>query len=309
MNTTKGKTTKRLLSALAASFALFAFAERAQAQEILLTGPLAGAPAVRKLRLYRQARFEIAPAVSFTLLDEYQRTIFLGARLNYNITDWLGVGVFGAYGGLIRIPTALSEHIQDVNVDRRRIAAQNFADGTGPGYDETLTGRLTRVNLGQDFKKQLGGMDWFIAPQLTIVPFRGKIALFQSIYLDTDLYFFGGPAFVNLVERRECNREQAGAAMSDCGDARYFNRVSRLAIAPTFGLGLNFYINKWSALGFEWRGLPFAWNTAGFDTAGGGKDQQFPDNSLSSADQRFKFNQMLTLSFNIYLPTQFRISE
>jgi hypothetical protein len=297
MNTTKGKTTKRLLAALVASFALFAFAERAQAQEILLTGPLAGAPAVRKLRLYRQARFEIAPAVSFTLLDEYQRTIFLGARLNYNITDWLGIGVFGAYGGLIRIPTSLSDHIQQVNSQRRQDA--------GADYPETLTGRLTRVNLGQDFKKQLAGMDWFIAPQLTLVPFRGKIALFQSIYLDTDLYFFGGPAFVSLLERKDCDKTSAGS----CGQTQFFNRVNRLAIAPTFGLGLNFYVNKWSAIGFEWRGLPFAWNQAGFDTAGGGKDQKFPDNSISSADQRFKFNQMLTLSYNIYLPTQFRVSE
>ena len=31
------------------------------AQEIQLTGPLAGAPAVRKLRLYREGRFEVAP--------------------------------------------------------------------------------------------------------------------------------------------------------------------------------------------------------------------------------------------------------
>ena len=45
----------------------------AQAQEIQLTGPLAGAPPARHLRLYRQGRFEIAPTVSFTLLDEYRR--------------------------------------------------------------------------------------------------------------------------------------------------------------------------------------------------------------------------------------------
>jgi hypothetical protein len=301
MNTTKGKTTRRLLSALAASFALFAFAERAEAQEILLTGPLAGAPAVRKLRLHRQGRFEIAPAVSFTLLDEYQRTIFVGGRLNYNLTDWLGIGVFGAYGG-IRIPTALSDHIQEVNAQRRADAAAN-----GQDYTKTLTGRLTGVNLGNDFKKQLGGMDWFIAPQLTLVPFRGKIALFQSIYLDTDLYLFGGPAFVNLLERKDCDHTKG----QDCTAASSFNRGNRMAIAPTFGLGLNFFPRglEWGAVGFEWRALPFAWNTAGFDTAGTGKDNKFPDNSITSDDQRFKFNQMLTVSFSFYLPTKVRISE
>jgi hypothetical protein len=290
MNTTTGKAPKRLISVLAAGFALFAFTERAEAQEILLTGPLAGAPAVRKLRLYRQNRFEFAPAVSFTLLDEYQRTILLGARLTYNITDWIGIGAWGAYGGLIRIPTSLTEHIQDVNEDRRAL----------DGYETSTTGRLVRVNLGTDLEEQLGAIDWVIAPQITAVPFRGKIALFQSIYIDTDLYFFGGPAFVSLQERVNCD---------PCGLPQTFERESRMAIAPTFGLGLTFYVNKWSALGFEWRGLPFSWNTGGFDTAGGGKDDEFPDDAINEADQRFRFNQLLTISYNFYLPTQYRVSE
>jgi len=290
MNTTTGKAPKRLISVLAAGFALFAFTERAEAQEILLTGPLAGAPAVRKLRLYRQSRFEFAPAVSFTLLDEYQRTILLGARLTYNITDWLGIGAWGAYGGLIQIPTSLTEHIQEVNEERR-------AD---PAYPTSTTGRLVRVNLGTDLEEQLGSIDWVVSPQLTVVPFRGKIALFQSIYIDTDLYFFGGPAFVGLQERANCEQ---------CGDPATFERESRMAIAPTFGLGLSFYINKWSALGFEWRGLPFALNNGGFDTAGGGKDDEFPDDSISEADRRFRLTQMLTISYNIYLPTQYKVSE
>ena len=76
------------------------FRARAKAQEIQLTGPLTGAPAVRQLRLYREGRFEIAPSVSFTLLDEYRRTIFLGGRLAYNIKDWLAIGVWGAFGAV-----------------------------------------------------------------------------------------------------------------------------------------------------------------------------------------------------------------
>ena len=291
MKTTKGKTTKRFLAALTASFALLAAGEYAQAQELQLTGPLAGAPAVRKLRLRRQARFEIAPTASFTLLDEYNRTILFGARLNYNFTDWLGIGAWGAFGA-IQTPTALTDHIQEVNVARRAMY--------GDGYPDSVPGRLTAVNLSADFPEQIAQINWVFAPQITLVPFRGKIALFQSIYVDTDLSVFGGPAFVGLTERPECE---------SCSTAQSFERVSRMAIAPTFGLGLSFYVNKWSAIGLEWRGLPFAWNTGGFDTAGGGQDEAFPDNKITSADQRFRFNQMLSVSYNIYLPTQFRISE
>ena len=291
MNTTKAKITKCVLSVLMAGAALLAAPERASAQEILLTGPLAGASSVRHLRLYREGRFEFAPAVTFTLLDEYQRTILLGARLTYNFTDWLGIGVWGAYGGALQLPTHLTDEVQKVNQVRKSTELSTSTNN-----------RLTAVNLGQNFEDQLAGMDWVLAPQITLVPFRGKIALFQSIYVDTDLYFFGGPAIVGLKERGDC---EAGT----CNTPASFERASRIAVAPTFGLGLSFYLSKWSALGFEWRGLPFSWNTGGFDTAGGGKDENFPDNAISSADRRFHFNQMLTVSFNVYLPTQYRVSE
>jgi hypothetical protein len=285
---------KRLWSVLAAALVLFAITGRAQAQEIQLTGPLAGAPAVRKLRLHRQGRVEFDPAVSFTLLDEYQRTILLGARLQYNFTDWLAFGAWGALGSVIRIPTYLSDQIQDVNAKRRAADPNTAQNPQGASLDR----RLTAVNVGPDFKKQLGGIDWVVAPQLTAVPFRGKLALFQSIYLDTDLYISGGAAFVGLTERKNC---------TSC--AGVFDTAKRVAIAPTFALGLTFYINKWSALGFDYRLLPFSWNTGGFDTAGGGKDNKFPDNKIDSADRQFNLNQMLTVSYNIYLPFQYRVSE
>jgi hypothetical protein len=290
--------TKRLLTAVTAGLALLGLTERSQAQELYLTGPLAGAPAVRKLRLYRQTRFEFAPAVSFTLLDEYQRTILLGARLQFNITDWLAIGGWGGWGGL-RLPTALTDNIQAVNKQRQGQQAACAADPAGAGCNGVnLNRRLTEVNLGKNLEDQLGGMDWVAAPQITLTPFRGKLALFQSIYMDTDLYIAGGPAFVGLKERKNCN---------PC--AGQFATASRTAIAPTVAVGLSFYMNKWSALGFEYRVLPFAWNIGGFDTAGGGKDNAFPDNKITEADQRFRFNQMMTLSFNVYLPTQYKVSE
>jgi len=292
--------TKRLLTALTAGLALLGLTEHAQAQELYLTGPLAGAPAVRKLRLYRQTRFEIAPAVSFTLLDEYQRTILLGARLQFNFTDWLAIGGWGAFGGAIRLPTALTDNIQKVNADRHTAVA-NCDSGATPAANcqgTYLTKRLTDVNMGTDLKKQLGGIDWVVAPQLTLTPFRGKLALFQSIYLDTDLYISAGPAFMGITERKNCTACVGKFAMG-----------ARTAIAPTGAIGLSFYVNKWSALGFEYRVLPFSWNISGFDTAGGGKDKQFPDNKIDDADQRFRVNQMMTISYNFYLPTQYKVSE
>jgi len=81
--------------------------------------------------LHRQGRLEIAPAASFTLLDEYQHTIFLGGRLSFNLTDWVAIGVWGA-AGAIKTPAALSDHIQEVTSfalrDRRGRYGQQQAD-------------------------------------------------------------------------------------------------------------------------------------------------------------------------------------
>jgi len=287
----------RLLTAITAGLALLGVSEHSQAQELYLTGPLAGAPAVRKLRLYRKTRFEIAPAVSFTLLDEYQRTIILGARMQFNFTDWLAVGAWGGWGGL-RLPTALTDNIQAVN--KQRLTSQAAcSDPNTPGCNGVnLTKRLTEVNLSRNLEDQLGGIDWVVTPQVTFTPLRGKLALFQSIYMDTDFYISPGLGIVGLKERKDCD---------PC--AGQFSMVSRTTFAPTIALGLSFYVNKWSALGFEYRALPFAWNGGGFDTAGGGKDNAFPDNKITSADQRFRFNQMMTVSWNFYLPTQYKVSE
>jgi outer membrane beta-barrel protein len=288
------------VAGIAAGLALLAGAESASAQEILLTGPLAGAPSVRKQKLYREHRFEIAPAASFTLLDEYQRQIFLGARLNYNLTDWFAIGFWGA-SGAVKINTGLSENIQVVNAQRQKEDAARMAGGLGPARNTLLTAE----NIGKDFTKQIGTIDWVFAPQLTVVPFRGKIALFQSIYADTDLYLYAGPAFVGVKERKDC-KATAGA---DCTSPSSFALDSRMAIAPTFGLGFSFYVNKWMSFGFDWRGMPFTRNTGGFDNHGGGPNGKFPDYKVDDKDREFKFNQMLTVSWGFYLPSAPQVSE
>jgi hypothetical protein len=284
---------RRYLAVLAVLLGVFATSGQAMAQEIQLTGPLAGAPAVRKLRLRRQSRFELAPQVSFTLLDEYMRTILIGARANYNATDWLAVGVWGAFGA-IHTTAALSDHIDEVTKFRRSTETS-----------DSLGNRLTAASIGRSFtdtnlKNQLGKIDLVVsAPQFTLVPFRGKLAIFQKIFVDTDAYVFGGPAFVQLTERQDCD--------GNC--ATSFGTKDRWAITGTFGIGMSFYVGKWASLGLEWRGLPFAWNTGGFDTRGGPPDGRFPDLKVNDKDREFKFNSMLSVSFGVSFPLQPKLSE
>jgi outer membrane beta-barrel protein len=291
----KTATKRHLLAALTAGLGLLALTETAQAQEILLTGPLAGAPAVRELRLYRQGRVEISPGVTFTVLDEYRRTIMPGLQLTYNITDWLGIGVWGAFGA-IKTTTALTDHIQEVNAQRD---CRNHLT--------TTDCRLTAVNLGQDFTQQIASIDWMVAPQVTFVPFRGKLSFFSKVYTDSEIFFFLGPGFIGLTERADCDKPGGNSGKPTCINS--FATASRVGVTATFGLGLSFFVNKWNSLGLEYRAMPFAWNTGGFDTAGGGRDKSFPDGKVDGSDRKFIFNQLLTVRWNFYLPLQYRLSQ
>jgi hypothetical protein len=321
--------TCRFVSALAlagVAFAGVALApNRAEAQEILLTGPLAGAGAVHELRLYRKGRVEFSPTATFTLLDEYLRQILVGARINYNITDFLAIGVWGGFSPEpLKLPAGLVEKIQTVNEQRASVNAMRRLSGDQP----SLQNRLTSLNLGADFEDQVGSIDWIAAPQVTFVPFRGKIALFQSIYIDTDFYIFAGPAIASVTEREECSgpgstlsggcsseRQPNDGVVDADGEpipvpnAETFPTASRIAVAPTFGLGFTFYVNRWNALGFEWRAVPFSRNTGGFDNHGTGPDGDFPDQQVNADDRDLKLNQMLSVSWNFYIPFDYQVSE
>lgn len=272
------------LTAVLGGLALLpALEQKAEAQEIVLTGPLKGAPPVINLRLYRQGRFEIAPMVSFTLLDEYRRNIIMGGRLQYYFTDWLGVGLWG--GGAVSTTTDLTDQT-DLIAPRDRFTATNVAPNTAAS------------GKSPNFTDQTASMAWVVAPQVTAIPFRGKLALFQKVFVDTEAYFFGGVAFAGLNERANCGN---GNGEPICSDVKSFTLASRLAVAPTFGLGLSFFLADFINLGVEWRAMPFSWNRGGFDSRGSGPNGNFPDGKINGDDQTFKFNQMIGISVGFML--------
>jgi hypothetical protein len=281
---------RRLITAALASIAaagVLGFAAKADAQELQLTGPLKGAPAVRDLRLYRQGRLELAPTVSFSLLDEYRRTIMFGARLNYNITDWLAVGVWGAYG-LISSTTYLSDQIDQV-------------------YQSQAVDPLTATNVNHGgtyghytyapFANQTSKFNWVLAPQLTFIPFRGKLAIFNKIFVDADFYGAIGEGFVGISERGNCG----DTGQVSCADSASF--ALQDSLRPTFGtyaVGFTFYPGEFWSIGLEYRALPFNWNRAGFDSRGAGPNGNFPDGKINSQDDTFDFYQMITVSAGFY---------
>ena len=227
------------------------------------------------------------------MLDEYKRTIFISGRLQYNIFDFLGVGVFGGFGAA-NLNTDLTDKI-DATAPRNSRTALNLPVDLSSG-----TGRLA-----QNYDVQTGKMRWMAAPQVTFSPFRGKLALFQKLFIDTDLYIHAGVAFVGVEERADCALGKCTLAANK--DA--FATQTRVAIAPTFGLGLTLYATNFVSVNVEYRAFPFSWNRGGFDSRGAAPDASFPDNKINSEDRTFKFNQMVFLAAGFHFPTSPKISD
>jgi outer membrane beta-barrel protein len=284
----------RVLAVAAAAMGIAAAETGAHAQEIQLTGPLAGAPAVRHMREYRKGRFEVAPAVSFTLLDQYRRTIIAGARLNYNFTDWLAVGVWGGYG-VVSMDTDLSSEINQT-APRDALTAVNVNHGGAfPNYQTA------------SFTAQTAKLDWVVAPQLTFTPFRGKLAIFNKIFVDTDFYIALGEGIMGIEQRKSCG--DTGAGQPQCVDPASFQLGSQ--VKPTYGtyaVGFTFFGGDFWSLGVELRALPFSWNRAGFDSRGSGSNGNFPDGKVNSQDDTFDLSPLVTVSLGFYLPTAPTIS-
>jgi outer membrane beta-barrel protein len=285
------KLTASTLALLTAFGVIAATEHTARAQEIVLTGPLKGAPPVKKLRLYRQGRFELAPVGAFTLLDEYEHSYMVGARATYYFTDWIGVGVWGGY--FFNTPTDLTSQIDGI-APRDTLTQSNVA----PCAPSDATTASTCKGGSPTFADQTAKLSWAVFAQVTAVPFRGKLALFQALFVDTEAYLFAGAGAVGVDQRVTCGPGTGGPS---CNDQASFALASGAKIAPTFGIGLTFFLNDIVNLGVEYRALPFSWNRGGFDSRGSGPGGNFPDGKVNGDDETFKFNQVIGVSVGFML--------
>ncbi len=277
-------------------------ASSAKAQDVQITGPLAGAPAVRKMRVFRDGRFQLQPTIGSTLQDEFSRTVFAGVQIGYHFTDWLGVGGFFNYGALA-INTGLTDQVTE--------------------RGQTTERNQLSLPSNKKFDQQIGKLKFLAGGQLTFIPLRGKLALFQALFVDTDFYIFGGVAAAQVQERKDvvgttaqtCSQgAQTPNSLEVCQDTQTLTQT-RIAIAPTFGVGLSLYLTDFMALTLEYRAFPFKWNTSGTDEGGtnekGKKDAsgEFPDKQINDADRSFQFNQMFSLGLAFYLPFQGEVTK
>jgi outer membrane beta-barrel protein len=284
-------------------------AQRVEAQEVQVTGPLAGAPAVRHMRIFRDGRFQLQPSFGLTINDDFAQSMLAGVQAGYHFTDWLGVTGFFGYDVYSR-DTGLTKQI-------------------GSRGQTTKNNRLS-LPSPKGFTDQIGRINYLAGVQATFIPLRGKLSLFQALFVDTDFYLFGGVAFAGIEERANIAKDAMGnsacanpgfgvkesAVTADAAcRATQNERASRMAIAPTFGVGLSLYFTDYMAMTLEYRAFPFKWNTSGTDEGGRNKERaadtsgEFPDGQIDESDRIFHFNQMFTLGLAFYLPFQGEVTE
>ncbi len=286
---------KRLIIAFAVLAGLFLVEgpSVASAQEIQITGPLAGAPACRHCRIYRDGRFLLQPTFSFTLQDEYSRAILFGLTAQYHFLDWLGIGIWGGYN-----PT-------DIDTDLTTQVKQN-----GQTTERNV---LSLPNPGE-FGNQIARFRGAAALQLTFIPLRGKLSLFQNIFVDTDFYIFAGVGGVMVEQRVETPNTPGGCTTVGTSAAQrtaaclQTERDTLVDVTWTAGAGLTMMVNSWFGLSFEWRALPFAWNTSGTDEKNQA-GETFPDGAIDGNDNIYRLNHMFSLGLMVYLPTEVEVTD
>lgn len=281
-----------VLVVIVGSAGLFAPPHVARAQEILLEGPLAGAPAVRRMVLYREGRFFVTPTVTFTILDTYRRHVLFGVKAEYNIFDWLSVGIHATGGFGWR--TGIADQVNELGEDQV------------PGLNYDLN-----FPLRGELDKQLGQLQSLNAIEARLIPLRGKFSLFGKLFLAMDVYANLGLGIAVVKERGEtdCSEETLGDSHEGptCPLNRYLPMKSRAAFGPSFGAGVGVYFTEWIGLNLEYRSTPFTWNQSGTDEFG--RSEVHLDRKIDEKDRRLAWNHMVTLGCTVILPVTARRTD
>lgn len=257
---------------IALFFALaMAWPVAAEAQE--RKSPLEDAPAIRRRLELRDKRFEIGVGVGSSVGQDFYHAVTVNGRLGFHLTDWLALsGTFG-HNLTPKMRTSFHDKLLETLPAMR-----------GPNADRTPT--RTEAQAGMNRIAQ------FIAPQVELVPFTGKFALFGALFMSYDFYAFGGPGFIKFEsDGAAC---AAGANAASCP-------VTGMKIGANFGAGMHAFFNDWFAVNLELRDILLKNNPSGRDKNG--------DTVANDLDMDWDSNYLVTFNFMFFLPAKAPVSQ
>jgi outer membrane beta-barrel protein len=222
--------------------------------------PLKGQPAVRRRVLYLPGRFEVAPSMGMTFLQDFKHAVMFGIKAEYHI-PWC----FGAKHFKECLSVGASFHGSAPQLAWDTELTREIKDTLSTEFDEPEINPAPTKKCLDDAVSHLSFAA--VAPYITYTPWLGKMSLLGQVFFDFDFYVMFG----------------LGITYFKAGNIKKYEDILRLDVqdknggvrfGPAFGVGARFYILKWLAVHIDWRDIYLSQavgqgrNSAGFDKNG-----------------------------------------
>jgi len=283
--------------------------------------PLEGKPVVvRKLEL-RKLRVGITPFVGMSLSQAFVHKGYVGGKLHFDFTDWLGIKGMFAYG--------------IINKDAKLLRGLNAEGGLSEGIPANTEGNTTAAPLRSgtdfnnpaplkhDFQAGLTRNSFLASADLVFTPFSGKLGLFSGIFTEYDLYLFGGlgiSGWQKHYAQKSTNQllndagtpldtsdekstsycKTSGDPDSDVNRECFLHPVSAdtgIKVGPSFGGGIHVFLADWASINVDVQDIMSLNNLAGLNST----TTEVPP-KVDKADRNWNHNVMMGIGVTFYLP-------
>lgn len=228
--------------------------------------PLEGQPAVRRRLLYLPGKFEIAPSVGFTFLQDFKHGFLVGAKAEYHI-PWCFGSKF--YKECLSVGAAF--HYNAVDWDTE--LTTEIKSTLGTQFDQPDVNPAPTKQCLEDVVSHVVFV--VTAPYLAYTPWFGKMSFLGQVFVNFDFYVMLGLG-IAYFKAGNFNKEAAGTGRTyaDILNLNVKDKNGGIRFGPSFGFGARFYILKWFGIHIEFRDIFLSqktgqgWNAAGFDKNG-----------------------------------------
>jgi hypothetical protein len=315
----------RTLTVLAATLAAVTLLpDTAQAKR---KSPLEGKPVVvRKLEL-RKLRVGITPFVGMSLSQPFVHKGYVGGKLHFDFTDWIGIKGMFAFGIINK----------DAKLLRGLNAEGGLPVGDAPGTPENMTPAPIRngtdnnnpAPLKHDFQSGLTRNQFLASVDLVFTPFSGKLGLFSGIFTEYDLYLFGGLGLSNWQKHYPNQKSTSellgnlntsdaskldgtycrpsGDATSDPNRECFLHPVKAdtgIKVGPSFGGGIHIFLADFAAINVDVQDIMSLNNMAGLNST----TTDVPP-KVDKKDANWNHNVMMSLGVTFYFPPKAKRSQ
>jgi len=289
--------------------------------------PLEGKPVVvRKLEL-RKLRVGLTPFVGMSLSQAFVHKGYVGGKLHFDFTDWIGIkgmfamGIINKDAKLLRglnaeggLPVGIPANTPD-NMTNAPVRGQNDFNNPAP--------------LKHDFQAGLTRNQWLASLDVVFTPFSGKLGLFSGIFTEYDLYLFGGLGLSNWQKHYSGARstteqlgnlntsdaskadgsycKTSGVADSEVNRECFLHPVKAdtgIKVGPSFGGGIHIFLADFAAINVDVQDIMSNNNLAGLNST----TTDVPP-KVDKDDRNWNHNVMMSLGVTFYFPPKAKRSE